>query len=189
MFKFKRGGERRHARDAFWDEGPRGGRRGRWGHGPQGRRTRLFDQGDLRLVMLGFIAEAPRHGYEIIKLIEDKLSGAYSPSPGVIYPTLTLLEELGYATVKTSDGPKKLYAITPEGHAYLEANRATVDGLADRMTKIGEQQAAPKPQIERAVENLRSALRLRVNHGNLSDAATQKIADALDTAAKTIEQS
>lgn len=59
MFKFKRDGERRHARDAFWDEGPRDGRRGRRGHGPQGRRTRLFDQGDLRLVMLGFIAEAP----------------------------------------------------------------------------------------------------------------------------------
>src|SRR5712672_3287371 len=72
---------------------------------------RFFAQGDLRLVILHLIAEKPRHGYEIIKAIEEQVAGAYSPSPGVIYPTLTLLEELGYVTVSTGDGAKKLHEI------------------------------------------------------------------------------
>jgi len=67
-------------------------------HGPR-RAERVFDQGDLRFVILKLISQAPSHGYEIIKAIEEKVGGAYSPSPGVIYPTLTLLEELGYVTV------------------------------------------------------------------------------------------
>jgi DNA-binding PadR family transcriptional regulator len=189
MFKFKRHGERRHARDAYWDESPRG-RHPHWKHEHQhGRRGRFFDQGDLRLIMLSLIAEAPRHGYEIIKLIEDKLAGAYSPSPGVVYPTLTLLEELGYATVGSSDGGKKLYSITPEGNAFLATNRATIDALQHKMAKIGDQQGAPAPQVQRAIENLRSALRLRIGRGGLSETSAQKIADALDAAAKAIEQS
>src|SRR5580704_15477146 len=72
------------------------------GHMRVRREGRVFDQGDLRFVILKLISEAPRHGYEIIKAIEDKVAGAYSPSPGVIYPTLTLLEELGYVTVESA---------------------------------------------------------------------------------------
>src|SRR5258705_8305494 len=92
------------------------------GHHRRRRSGRLFDHGELRLVVLNLISERPRHGYEIIKEIEDRVSGTYSPSPGVIYPTLTMLEEIGHATVAESDG-KKLYAITAEGTAYLAANR------------------------------------------------------------------
>src|SRR3982751_4377356 len=82
-----------------------------WGHGGHGRGgrsglARFFAQGDLRLVILHLIAEKPRHGYELIKAIEERVAGAYSPSPGVVYPTLTLLEELGYVTVSTGDSAK-----------------------------------------------------------------------------------
>src|SRR5215472_3188591 len=114
----------------------------RWGgrHGMGGnmmRAGRMLAQGDLRLIALALIAEQPRHGYEIIKVLEEKTSGWYSPSPGIVYPTLTYLEEAGYVTAST-EGAKKLYAITPEGRAYLEANRDMVDAVLDRLTAIGE---------------------------------------------------
>jgi DNA-binding PadR family transcriptional regulator len=93
------------------------------------------------LVILNLIAEKPRHGYEIIKAIEEQVGGAYSPSPGVIYPTLTLLEELGHVTVSLGDGAKKSHAITAEGRAYLDAHRSAVDALLARMAEA----AAPAP--------------------------------------------
>ena len=82
------------------------------------------------------IAEEPRHGYEIIKLVEEKTSDWYSPSPGIVYPTLTYLEEAGYVTAST-EGAKKLYAITAEGRVYLEANRDVVDAVLDRLSALG----------------------------------------------------
>ena len=102
--------------------------------GRQRRAERVFDQGDLRFVILKLISEAPRHGYEIIKEIEEKVGGAYSPSPGVIYPTLTLLEEMGQASVATGDGGKKLYSITDgrRGRALAE-KKAVIDGIFRRM--------------------------------------------------------
>jgi DNA-binding PadR family transcriptional regulator len=204
MFKSKHRtdrSERRHARDgardAYWHEGGGRGRGHRAGggggsHRGGGRRGRVFDQGDLRLIMLELMTEAPRHGYEIIKSIEEKVGGAYSPSPGVVYPTLTLLEEMGFATVASTDGARKLYAITPEGKAHLDTNRATLDAIAQRMKQIGDGRDANAPQIERAVENLRTALRLRLERGLTdgdSQTTVQIIADALDAAAKKIEQS
>jgi DNA-binding PadR family transcriptional regulator len=138
--------------------------------------------------MLDLIAETPRHGYEIIKSIEDRVGGAYSPSPGVVYPTLTLLEEMGFATVQSTDGARKLYAITPDGTAHLETNRATLEAVHARMKQIGDGRDVHAPQIERAIENLRLALRLRLERG-LKEGDSQVIADALDAAAKKIEQS
>ena len=128
--------------------GPRG-----WGRG--GPRGRVFDQGDLRFVVLQLIAERPRHGYEIIKAIEDQLGGAYSPSPGVVYPTLTFLEELGYVTVAPAEGGKKLYAITPEGEAFLAENAKTVGAINERMSeaelaKVVEAIDAAATAIEKA---------------------------------------
>src|SRR3569832_1692026 len=101
----------------------------RWGLGHHGlgwrqrRRERLFEHGDLRFVVLDLIAEKPRHGYEVIKAIEERVGGAYSPSPGVVYPTLTMLEELGCITQSPEAGGKKLYTITPEGETVLADNR------------------------------------------------------------------
>src|SRR5229473_3511631 len=123
----KHRGERRYARGGF---GFGGGRfRARHGGGRGARVGRFFEHGDLRWVLLQLIAEKPRHGYELIKAIEDKFGGMYSPSPGVIYPTLTLLEELGHLRAATGGGTKRLYSITEEGTAFLSANRALVDAI------------------------------------------------------------
>jgi DNA-binding PadR family transcriptional regulator len=170
-----------------------GWHRGHFGHpqhGGRGRMGRFFDHGDLRLVILQLIAEKPRHGYEIIKAIEEKVGGAYSPSPGVIYPTLTMLEELGYVTVTAGDGGKKLQSITEEGRAFLAANKAAVDGLLARMSEAGERHGGgPAPQILRAFENLKMALRLRLAQGPLDEAQIAAIAGAVDAAAVAVERS
>jgi DNA-binding PadR family transcriptional regulator len=101
------------------------------------RAGRMLATGDLRLIALALIAEQPRHGYEIIKLLEDKTAGWYSPSPGIVYPTLTFLEEAGYVTAQ-AEGAKKLYAITAEGRAHLEENRDFVDAVLERMSAVGD---------------------------------------------------
>lgn len=165
-----------------------GGGEGRWGHRHGGGR-RFFEQGDLRLVILALIAEKPRHGYELIKDIEDRFGGAYAPSPGVVYPLLTMLEELGQVSLESSEGGKKLYAITEEGRAAIAQNKDATDGLFARMAAVRERfGASGAPQIQRATENLRLALRLRLERGNMDDAAIQKIAAAIDAAAQAIER-
>jgi len=139
--------------------------------------------------VLALIAEKPRHGYEIIKAIEDRAAGTYSPSPGVIYPTLTLLEELGHATVEESEG-KKRYAITPEGAAFLAANRSALDSALERMADVSAAHGGgPAPEIVRATKNLEVALGLRQGRGPLSPEQVRSIAAALDAAAAAIEQS
>lgn len=158
-------------------------------HGGRGRRAgRIFDHGELRLVVLALIAERPRHGYDIIKAIEDRLAGSYSPSPGVIYPTLTLLEELGHATVEESDG-KKLYTVTEDGRGYLAAQQPAVDAALARLSTDNECRGGRAPQILRAMENLKTALRLRQRQGPLSEDELQRIAEILDGAALAIERS
>jgi DNA-binding PadR family transcriptional regulator len=120
-------------------EGPPGrGFRGRRG-GPFGGGRRLAD-GDLRLIVLALLAEQPRHGYDIIKALEERSSGAYSPSPGVVYPTLTYLEEAGYVTA-VSEGSRKVYAITEDGRTHLAANRDIADTILAGMARYGERMA------------------------------------------------
>ena len=169
------------------------GRHGRGERGPHrggGRLGRFFEHGDLKLVILALIAEKPAHGYEIIKAIEERVGGAYSPSPGVVYPTLTLLEELGHVTVEAGAGGKKLHSITPEGAAYLEAHRGAVDALMARITAAGQARAsADAPPVLRGMENLKLALRMRLGRGPLNEDEIRRIAAALDAAAVAIEQS
>jgi DNA-binding PadR family transcriptional regulator len=185
---------RRFARDTAAEGEDRHGRHGpRWGsrrHGEGGRRPgRLFDHGELRLVVLALVADRARHGYEIIKEIEERTAGTYSPSPGVIYPTLTMLEELGHATV-AEEGGKKLYAITPDGAAWMAANRAAVDAAMARMQAVSASHGGgPAPEILRATENLKLALRLRLSRGGLSEEQARQIAAALDAAAVAVERS
>ena len=120
-----------------------GGGFGGWGgrHGMGGgdmiRAGRMLATGDLRLIALALIAEQPRHGYEIIKVLEEKTAGWYSPSPGIVYPTLTYLEEAGYVTAQ-AEGAKKLYTITDEGRSYLDDNRDFVDAVLERLAAVGE---------------------------------------------------
>jgi DNA-binding PadR family transcriptional regulator len=170
-------GAGRHRRGRFGGFGF-GGRFG----GPDGmggdemmRARRMLAQGDLRLLALALIAEAPRHGYEIIKLLEEKTADWYSPSPGIIYPTLTYLEEAGYVTA-SAEGAKKLYTITEEGSAYLKANREIVDAVLDRLSALGErvnrwrqrvrgergERGSLPPLTEAALEHLRETIGKRL---------------------------
>ena len=160
---------------------------GRFGGG-RGRRPRVFDQGDLRLLLLALIAEQPSHGYELIRSIEEKLGGAYSPSPGVVYPTLTLLEELGYATVEAQEGGRKLYSITEAGRAYLAENGEAVDVVRRRMADARARGGDVPPSIQRGLENLKTALRLKVGGGPLDPERARAIAAALDAAALAVEE-
>jgi DNA-binding PadR family transcriptional regulator len=192
--RHRRHGERHFAHPpSEWNDlglsGRRGGRHGER-HGRHGgdRSGRLFDHGELRFVVLHLIAEKPRHGYEIIRAIEDRAGGAYSPSPGVIYPTLTMLDELGYATLTEQDG-KKLYTVTEAGEAYLRENQRTLDGVAARLAEAAAARGdGPAPQVVRAVENLKLALSLRMSRGPLTEAQNRAVAAALDAAATAVEQ-
>ena len=119
-----------------------GGRRGggRGGPGDLLRAGRMLADGDLKLIALLLLSQTPRHGYDIIKALEDISSGTYSPSPGVVYPTLTFLEEAGYA-VSASEGSKKVFSITEEGRAHLEENRAMVEGVLEQIERFGRKMA------------------------------------------------
>ncbi|GAB5426702.1 MAG: PadR family transcriptional regulator [Devosia indica] len=99
---------------------------------------RMLASGDLRLVALYFIEQQPRHGYDLIKAVEERSNGVYSPSPGIVYPALTYLEEAGFVT-SAVDGNKKLYTITQEGKSHLEDNREAVAGTLDFLARTGEQ--------------------------------------------------
>ncbi|MFT3812824.1 MAG: PadR family transcriptional regulator [Acidovorax sp.] len=151
---------------------------------------RIFGHGGLRLVLLQLIADKPCHGYELIKAIEERLGGSYSPSPGVVYPTLTLLEEMGHVTVSAESGGRKLHTVTPAGREHLEAHRAEVDQLLARMARgEGGRHPGERPApVERAVHNLRHALHLRLARGPLAEAQAHAIADVLDAAARQIER-
>jgi DNA-binding PadR family transcriptional regulator len=149
--------------------------------------ARVFDHGDLRLVIMALIAEKPRYGYEIIKALEERVGDGYSPSPGVVYPTLTLLEEVGHATISEEHSGRKLYTLTDEGKAFLEANRGTVEAIFARVSQTASRRGAP-PQVRRAVENLFTAVRLRIRSRPMTDAQIAAIADAIDAAAKSVEQ-
>ncbi len=138
--------ERRFTRG--FGRGKCGRRRGEggWGGCP-------FGHGDLRFLILHLISEKPRHGYEVIKAIEEIAGGAYSPSPGVVYPTLTMLEELGYVSVAAADGGKKLYSVTPEGTAVIAQSREQVAAILGRAAEAGRIGEVP-PQILRAAYEL-----------------------------------
>jgi len=170
----------------------RGGGGGDWF-----RVGRMLAQGDLKLLALALIAEQSRHGYELIKLIEEKTSGCYSPSPGVVYPTLTFLEEAGYVTAE-SDGAKKRYTITEEGRTYLEENRDVADMVLERLSAIGEKlarrrrawerresEAKDVPQlVDAALDNLRTTTAKRLE-GENGEAET-RIVEILARAAQDI---
>lgn len=155
---------------------------------------RMFGQGALRLVILSLIAEQPRHGYELIKEIEGRFGGAYSPSPGVIYPSLALLEEQDLIRLAAGgaegveEGGKKRYAITEAGRRFLAENEAKVGGILARMAEAGAGGEAGRAQLFRAMHNLRTALRLRLARGRLTDDELRRIISVLDETTQTIER-
>lgn len=169
----------------FGEMGEMWGRHGRYGGDLGGR---LFDNGELRFVILQLLAEKPSYGYEMIKAIGERLSGVYAPSPGVVYPTLTMLEEEGFATIAATDGAKKLYTITEAGHEELKANKTLVDAIFARIAQVGSAFGRGRsPQIMRAMHNFKLALKLRFAQGDLTKEQVNKIAEIIDAAAKGIE--
>lgn len=161
-----------------------GGPDGRGGRGE--RAERVFGRGDLPLIVLALIEISPRHGYEIIKAIEERCGGAYAPSPGAVYPTLTLLEEQDHVTSCESASGKKLYTITDLGRAYLDENRAQVDGILARLDMFARVQAknALPERVLQAMHTLKHALLL--NKTNWSDAEAERVSAVLEQAANAI---
>jgi DNA-binding PadR family transcriptional regulator len=138
---------------------------------------RMLAQGDLRLIALALIAEQPRHGYDIIKQLEEKTAGWYSPSPGIVYPCLTYLEEVGHLTSQ-ADGAKKLYTITEAGRAHLEENRALVEAVMERLAYIGRKAEHMRRRFGEADDEARRAPRLlQAALENLRDAAVKRLRD------------
>jgi DNA-binding PadR family transcriptional regulator len=175
---------RHHAR--FGRHG--GGPGGPWERGFGGGRERFLDPGDLQLIILQLLNEKPSYGYELIKSIEERLSGGYAPSPGVVYPTLTLLEERGLAEVQATEGARKVYALTDAGRQELTANAARLQEITARLDHTGQSfRRGRSPQIMRAFGNLGEAVRLRMHRGELTQEQIAKIAEAIDLAARTID--
>jgi DNA-binding PadR family transcriptional regulator len=166
--------------------GPFRGWRSRGGNAG-GREGRMFDGGELRLVILALIAEKPRYGYEIIKELGERVGGDYSPSPGVVYPTLTMLEEMGYAQASQDPQGRKVYGLTPEGEKVLADNKAQIDAIFARFGD-SDSRFAGFISVKRAMLNLRSALQLRLRGRDSTPEQIQAIVDALDAAAKAIER-
>lgn len=188
----------------FWDCDPPGSWRGRWSFGPDvygfvwggsggrkrggGRGGRMFEQGDLKYVILQLLAEKPRHGYEVIKELEEKFGGHYAPSAGTVYPTLSLLEDLGYATVTPEEGGKKVYTITEEGRKYLEQNRTAVDDIFERIAEFGASFLSDSMgDINRAMAGVGRAAYASANRYFRDKEKVAKVREVLERAAREID--
>jgi DNA-binding PadR family transcriptional regulator len=165
--------------------GRHGGRHGHFAPGEGMRRRRMFDPGALRFVVLQLVAEKPRHGYDVIRALEERFGGAYSPSPGVIYPILQMFEEADYVSVAL-EGTKKLYTITDAGRAYLEENRAYVDHIEARMEAVASGVRAG--EIGGAAQELRQSLRKRLRGGALTPEQLTALKAILDGAREAIDK-
>lgn len=166
----------------FGDEGWSGGRRGR-------RARRMFEGGELRLVLLKLIADEPRHGYDLIRAIEEMTGGEYAPSPGVVYPTLTLLQDMGLIEEAADDGPRKSFQATEEGRKYLEDRADEVEGLFERLRDLAPRtENMAGPAVGRAVRNLMTALGHRLKSEGFDEDLFLEIAAILDEAAQKIER-
>ena len=177
---FEIGGER-------GDRGFRGG--GGGGGRGSGSRRRMFGSGELRLVLLKLIADEPRHGYDLIRAIEELTGGDYAPSPGVVYPTLTMLADMGLIEEAAAEGSRKAFASTAEGKAHLKENADEVDALFERLAEAAPNRDGKRhPPIGRAIGNLMTALRHRVAHDGFDDALVHEITEILDDAAQRIER-
>ena len=165
-------------------EGPGG-----WGGHRRRDRKRMFEGGELKLVLLKLIGDEPRHGYQLIKAVEELTDGDYAPSPGVVYPTLTMLEDMGLIAESKSESTKKVYEATDEGRAHLEENSAEVEELIGRLEGHGQhRRRGQRPEIGRAIGNLMTALRNRVAHDGWNDQLLEEVVDILDEAAQRIER-
>ena len=167
-----------------FDDNGWSGRRG----GGRGRR-RMFESGELRLVLLKLIADEPRHGYDLIRAIEELTGGEYAPSPGVVYPTLTLLQDMGLIEEAAGEGARKPFQVTDEGREHLEQNAEDVEELFERLEEAGShRRRGHRPEIGRAIGNLMNALKNRIAHEGWNETLLNEVVDILDEAAQRIER-
>jgi len=178
---------RPHRRWADGDSGDwpfgRWGRRGWGGFGGSGPGERFFGRGDLKYVILELLKDQPRHGYDIIRALEERMRGYYRPSPGSVYPTLQMLEDLGYVTSTQQEG-KKVYTITAEGLRYLEEQRSTVDDIRSRISAGWD--AAQRPEVSDLMHEVQQLARALFRQGtrNLQDPDRLKRLRAIVAAAR-----
>lgn len=168
-------------------------RRARGRSGGQ-RRGRMFGQGELRLVLLKLIADQPRHGYELIKAVEEMTAGSYAPSPGTVYPTLSLLEDEGaIREVAGGDEPRKAFEATEQGRTELEERKDEADALIERLSDHGERHAErgrafATPEMFRALGNLAQVVKMKARSGSLDQEALAQVVDLIDEMARKIER-
>jgi DNA-binding PadR family transcriptional regulator len=167
------------------------GRHGRFGarQGRGGGRRRVFDGAALRLILLSLIEQQPRHGYDLIREIEELSGGAYAPSPGVVYPTLTMLSEMGLIEEVEAEGSRKQFSLTEAGSAHLAENHGTVEQLLDRLRRLGSDgESADHAPIARALDNLTAVLRHRLSREDTSVNSIHDAAALIDEVAQKIER-
>ncbi len=153
------------------------------------RGRRMFDGGELRLVLLKLLQPTPRHGYDLIRAIEELTSGAYAPSPGIVYPTLTLLADMELIQEQQSEGARKVFAITPAGEAHLAERAEEVTALMARLEGLGEmRERSNRGPIRRAMGNLKSALHGKLHGADENAELPHEIAAILDEAVRKIER-
>lgn len=148
----------------------------------------MFDAGELRLVLLLLLEAQPRHGYDFIREIEDRTGGTYAPSPGVVYPTLAMLEDLGHIEETHAEGPKRLYALTAAGRTQLEEHRAEAESAMARLVALGtESSQIETGPIWRAMQNLKTVLQQQLG-AKKDKQAMLDVAEIIDEAARKIER-
>lgn len=180
-----------YARRCAGRGGPRwgGGRHNRWGRGlERGFGGRMFGPGDLRLVLMALIEEKPRHGYDLIKAVEEAFGGAYAPSPGAVYPTLALLEDEGLLRSTTDDAGKRVYTLTDAGKAWLKENRVAVDGVMERMrmaARVMSGQSTPDT-VHETLRTLKQAIQMKPGDWSLEEEA--RVVEILMNAAREISR-
>jgi DNA-binding PadR family transcriptional regulator len=148
----------------------------------------MFEAGELRLVLLALLEAQPRHGYDFIREIEDRTGGAYAPSPGVVYPTLSLLQDLGQIEETEAEGAKRLFAITAYGRTHLAEKRAEAETALARLDALGaETSRIDAGPVRRALHNLHAVLHDRLA-GEPERQTLLDVADLIDEAARKIER-
>jgi len=169
----------------FGPGGPFGNGGGRGGQG----RKRMFGSGELRLVLLKLIADEPRHGYDLIRAVEELTHGDYAPSPGVVYPTLTLLQDIGLIEEQDSGGSRRKFAITEDGRKDLAEQADAVERLMRRLEETGSsRRESHRPEVGRAMGNLAQALKNRVQREGWNEELLAEVTDIIDDAARRIER-
>jgi DNA-binding PadR family transcriptional regulator len=175
-----------------WGRGGGGGEGwgGDWGGGGRGRgRRRVLDSGELRLVLLKLIADQSRHGYDLIRAVEEMTHGDYAPSPGVVYPSLTMLQDMGLIDEVKAEGSRKAFEITADGKDHLAGKEEEIEALFERLKDLGsDQRKAGGAPIKRSIANLLSALWHRATREDADEGTLHKIAAILDEAAQKVER-